>query len=81
MVEDCKFRIEINNKNMFYCGADANGWAFLWRDEKFENPCEECKKYKSGRKTFINKELSPSEFWNLAGGIITAKDWKRMEGI
>jgi len=77
----CKFEITIGSTGRFHCAADVNGWAYLWTHEEFESPCVGCKKRRDGEPTKVEHELKSAEFWQVAGNIITEKDWDHLNAV
>ena len=77
-MKDCKFEIRVGETGRFHCAADVNGWAYLWTHEEFESPCDGCKKRVGGKATKVERELKSAEFWQVAGSIITEKDWEHL---
>jgi len=79
-MKKCKFEIKIMNsafgKNMFHCARDKNGWAHIWKHDNVSCPCLNCTLCVEGSPSVVDRELKSDEFWEIAGGLITDKDWE-----
>ena len=63
---------------IYSIAASPIGWAHLWSSKDGDDyrrfcPCE---KFKKGKPKIVDRELKQDEFYYIAGGMITAKDWK-----